>query len=123
MIPYRDEESADEAEPTTAEPEDIEALKQALTEEKEKAEKYLASWQRAEADLVNYKRHSEQEKQELGRFANTSLMLNILPVLDDLERAFDALPPRTAKQDWVAGLKLVPDSPSQAWCRLREVLQ
>jgi ATP adenylyltransferase len=23
----------------------------------------------------------------------------------------------------VAGLKLVPDSPSQAWCRLREVLQ
>ncbi|GAH32331.1 unnamed protein product, partial [marine sediment metagenome] len=44
--------------------EDIEALKQALTEEKEKAEKYLANWQRTQADFINYKKRAEQEKIE-----------------------------------------------------------
>ena len=67
--------------------EDIEAVKQALAEEKEKAEGYLANWQRAQADFINYKRRSEQEREEVGKFATSVLMLNLLPVLDDLERA------------------------------------
>ena len=90
-----------------AEIEDIEALKQALAEEKEKAEGYLANWQRAQADFINYKRRSEQEKEEIGKFANALLMLNLLPVLDDLERAFDSIPPRLAKLTWVDGIRLI----------------
>ncbi len=90
-----------------AEVEDIEALKQALAEEKEKAEGYLANWQRAQADFINYKRRSEQEKEEIGKFANAMLMLNLLPVLDDLERAFDSIPPRLAKLTWVDGIRLI----------------
>jgi len=38
-----------------------------LISDQGKAEKYLASWQRAQADFVNYKRRAEQEKDELGR--------------------------------------------------------
>ena len=34
--------------------EDVEALKQTLAEEKEKAEKYLLNWQRSQADFINY---------------------------------------------------------------------
>ncbi len=90
-----------------AEVEDIEALKQALAEEKEKAEGYLANWQRAQADFINYKRRSEQEKEEIGKFANAMLMLNLLPVLDDLERAFASIPPRLAKLTWVDGIRLI----------------
>jgi len=93
--------------PAAPEPEDIEALQKALAEEKEKAEKLLANWQRAEADLANYKRHSEQEKEELGKFANTTLMLSILSALDDLERAFTNIPPRMAKTEWVSGIRLI----------------
>ena len=47
--------------------EDIETLKQSLASEKEKAEGYLANWQRAQADLINYKRRSDQEKEEIGK--------------------------------------------------------
>jgi molecular chaperone GrpE len=90
-----------------AEVEDIEALKQALAEEKEKAEGYLANWQRAQADFINYKRRSEQEKEEIGKFANALLMLNLLPVLDDLERAFASIPPHLAKLTWVDGIRLI----------------
>jgi len=94
-------------EPEVAEAEDVEALKQALAEEKEKAETNLAGWQRAQADLINYKRCSDREKEELSKFANTTFILAILPVLDDLERAFAAIPSQLDKADWVDGIKLI----------------
>ena len=55
--------------PELAEEMDIETLKGALAEEKEKAETYLANWQRAEADFSNYKKRAEQERNELGNSA------------------------------------------------------
>ena len=95
------------AEQEEAVTEDIEALKQALAEEKEKAEGYLANWQRAQADFINYKRRSEQEKEEIAKFANATLMLNLLPILDDLERAFTSIPPHLARLTWVDGIRLI----------------
>ncbi len=95
------------AEQEEAVTEDIEALKQALAEEKEKAEGYLANWQRAQADFINYKRRSEQEKEEIAKFANATLMLNLLPILDDLERAFISIPPHLTRLTWVDGIRLI----------------
>ncbi len=87
--------------------EDIEALKLQLAEEKKKAEDYLASWQRAQADFINYKRRVEQEREEFNKFANSHLILSILPVIDDLERALDSIPPEYAELDWVEGIRLI----------------
>ncbi len=87
--------------------EDVETLKQALAEEKEKVESYLANWQRAQADFINYKRRSEQEKEEISKFANSMLMLSLLPILDDLERAFVSIPSNLAKLSWVEGIRLI----------------
>ncbi|MFC1897770.1 nucleotide exchange factor GrpE [Chloroflexota bacterium] len=87
--------------------EDLGTLKQSLTEETVKAEGYLANWQRAQADFINYKRRSEQEKGEISQFANASLMFNLLPILDDLERAFTSIPPHLAQLTWVDGIRLI----------------
>ena len=89
------------------EAEDIEALRKALTEERAKAETYLENWKRAQADFINYKRRSEQEKEEASRFTNSVLILSLLPVLDDLERALNSVPPRLAKLPWVEGIRLI----------------
>jgi molecular chaperone GrpE len=102
-----EEGQTSKVEPVGAEIEDIETLKQLLAEEKAKAESCLANWQRAQADFSNYKRRTEQEKEEIGKFANTTLMLSLLPVLDDLKRAFAAIPPRLAKLEWVGGIRLI----------------
>ncbi len=96
-----------EAAPGFSEVEDMELLKQALAEAREKAETNLAGWQRAQADFVNYKRRAEQERKEISKFANSVLMLNLLPVLDDLERAVNSIPPRLAKLSWVEGIRLI----------------
>jgi molecular chaperone GrpE len=101
------ESPTEELETEAIETEDIETLKEALAEAKAKAEANLAGWQRAQADFINYKKRSEQEKEEIGKFANSVLILNLLPVLDDLERAFVSIPPRMAKLSWVDGVKLI----------------
>ena len=59
-----------------------------LASTKQKADDYLDSWKRAQADFVNYKRRAEQERMEIGKYANSELILRLLPVLDDFERAF-----------------------------------
>mgnify|MGYP001121169053 CR=1 FL=1 len=99
--------SNDEVVEAEVEPaEDIETLKQALAEEKEKTEKYLTNWQRSQADFSNYKRRIEQERGEIVEFANSTLILNLLPILDDLERAFTSLPEQFTKLSWIDGIKL-----------------
>jgi molecular chaperone GrpE len=87
--------------------EDVESLKKALGEEKAKAEDYLANWQRAQADFINYKRRVEQERNETVKFANAALILDLLPVLDDLERALDNITSKLAGLTWVDGIGLI----------------
>ena len=89
------------------EAEDLESLKKALEEAKEKAEKHLANWQRAEADLINYKRRSEQERAEMASFANATLITDLLPALDDLERALENASDDFDGPAWVDGIRLI----------------
>jgi len=90
-----------------AKDDDIETLKSTLADEREKAENYLTNWQRAEADFINYKKRAEQEKNELSDFANASLILNLLPALDDLDRAFASLSSKPEDNTWVDGIRLI----------------
>jgi molecular chaperone GrpE len=102
-----EQEPEEELTDEVAELEDIESLKQALAEEKTKAETNLAGWQRAQADYINYKRRAEQEKEEVSQFANAILVLNLLPILDDWERALAAIPDDQADLSWVEGIRLI----------------
>jgi len=104
MMPLEPEEEQNKE---GVEPEVSEIESKALTEAKTKAEANLAGWQRAQADFANYKRRSEQEKEEIGKFANSVLILNLLPFLDDVERAFNSIPPRLARLSWVDGIRLI----------------
>lgn len=108
MIP-KDPQENENIEPEN-EPEEIDSsgsLEEQLEAEKQKSAEFLASWQRAQADFVNYKRRVEQERSEFNSYANTNLILSILPVLDDLERAIQAMPEKVSKSEWGEGIKLV----------------
>jgi molecular chaperone GrpE len=82
----------------------VEQLLAQVAEEKARAESFYGSWQRSAADFQNYKRRVEQEKEEMARWANASLILNILPVVDDLERALKSLDSNLAGLTWVEGI-------------------
>jgi molecular chaperone GrpE len=106
MIPQEPEATNPEVK-EGAVPETKQDLQKMLAESKQKADDYLDSWKRAQADFINYKRRADQEKMEMGVYANTQLILSLLPVLDDFERAVDSLTPKLAKVDWVHGIRLV----------------
>src|SRR3990172_101499 len=82
-------------------------LVEQLAQEREKAQSYLASWQRAAADYQNYKRRVEQEREDVARLANAAFVFNILPLLDDLERALQSVDVRLAGLTWVDGVRLI----------------
>ncbi|KKM54276.1 hypothetical protein LCGC14_1553530 [marine sediment metagenome] len=101
-----------EAEPSPPESAQVEpaetgTLEEQLANAKEDAQKYLGNWQRAEADFQNYKRRVEQERSESRRFASAALIINTLPILDDLERALMSLDAHLAGLTWFDGIRLI----------------
>ena len=63
--------------------------------------------QRAQADLINYKRRSAEEMDELRRAANSRLLTRVLSVVDDLDRALSHIPEDAVTPGWFDGLLLV----------------
>ena len=103
-------ESFDPREPATGEPPDTGASRSGLTAEeqlskaKEEAQKFRDNWHRAEADFQNYKRRTEQEREELRRFGNVSIIINLLPVLDDFERAIKT---ESSDKEYSKGMEMI----------------
>ena len=106
----RKQEPPPEPDAGAARPEPVEGrapeapLEEQLARAREDAQKYLGNWQRAEADFQNYKRRVEQERDEVRRFGVASLIINILPIIDDFERAFGSLDARLAGLTWFEGI-------------------
>lgn len=60
---------------------------------------------RAMADLQNYRRRQEEEKKSFVQFANASLILELLPTIDNLDRALKNIPPDLTSSDFVKGIE------------------
>ncbi len=82
-------------------------LEQRLVAEQHNAQAYLDMLRRTQADFVNYKRRVSQEQAEGHVAAQVALMKTLLPVLDDLGRALEAIPPDVAQHSWTQGILLV----------------
>jgi len=104
----RAQERADEVPtPTRLElAERVEQLTRELEEARTKSDEHLNNWQRSAADFANFKRRTDEERATLGRFSTAALIGRLLSVLDDFDRALDAVPPE-AHDAWTEGVKLV----------------
>jgi molecular chaperone GrpE len=72
-----------------------------------RAEEYLRLAQRAQADLVNFRRRVDQERDELRGSARVEALQALLPILDDFERATAAIPEDARSLPWVQGILLI----------------
>ncbi len=68
---------------------------------------YLDQLQRSRADLANFRRRTEQERAQIREIANQSLVSQLLPVLDDLQRALAAVPESERTTPLLQGLTLI----------------
>ncbi len=74
-----------------------------LLEEVKKGQEAQDKMLRNQADLENTRKRLDREKQEFVKFANEGLILDLLNVLDDLERTVDLA--QTAKDNLAAFTK------------------
>ena len=62
---------------------------------------------RAHADLDNFRKRTARERQELGKFANESLISYLLPVLDNFSQAFSMNHKVEDIQSYQKGMELI----------------
>ncbi len=62
---------------------------------------------RVQADFVNYKRRQEEERSGLMDYAKQSVVAQILPVFDNIDRALAHVPKELESNDWAKGVKQV----------------
>jgi molecular chaperone GrpE len=81
-----EEAGSEEEHPNKAKEEDPEArLQEKVKEAGENYDKYL----RVSAEFENFKKRAEKENIETGKFANERLVKDLIPVLDNLDRAIE----------------------------------
>jgi len=65
------------------------SLEEQLTASREEAKKNWDLYLRERANLENFRKRAQRDKEDLARFANEKILREILPVLDNLERALE----------------------------------
>ena len=81
-------------------------LQARLEEAEREREQFKGIAARAQADLVNYRRRAEEEKEEVQRSAKSALLMKMLSTVDDLDRAI-AMIPTDESAGWGEGIQLV----------------
>lgn len=86
-------------------------LEQTLEEQLDMAQaeaaEYLDGWQRARAELANYRKRTERERARWRETIRGEVVTDLLDILDDFDRAMENLPDEVADHEWVGGVALI----------------
>jgi len=81
-------------------------LEQALAAKAEEAKTFQDKYLRLAAEFENFKRLAQKQKQEYSQFANESLLKELLPIVDNLERALKCVQEGRTTDGLVQGVEL-----------------
>lgn len=87
--------------------EELERLRQEVAEKTAEAAQNFDRFVRERADLENYKRRAQRERAETLRFGAEQLVRDLLPVVDNLERAIEHAEAKGEGDQIVQGIRLV----------------
>lgn len=82
-------------------------LMQALIDAQKEAQANNDGWQRARAEFMNYKKRVERERVELFQRASLDTLKDLLPVIDDFDRAFQNIPDELSDNPWIGGVSMI----------------
>lgn len=83
---------------------DLDELREQLLRAEKEAEENRLGWQRTAADFANFRRRTEQDRQQTLGLANEALLVKVLNVADDFDRAIANIPPELEGNGWVDGV-------------------
>lgn len=67
-------------------------------------QEHVDGWKRAKADYLNLKKQSEKEKADVMQYAQASVVLEFIPIYDNMKRAMKHIPVDQREVEWVKGL-------------------
>jgi molecular chaperone GrpE len=102
-VPSEPETSAGPAAAQETSTADLAALQARAAER----DQFLNLLQRTQADFENYQKRNQKEREQERRYLNSALLLDLLPVLDNLERALAAASQAGESGPLVQGVQLV----------------
>ena len=97
----------DEGTPSASQDTRVTELEAQIAKLQKESADHRDSWLRSAADFKNFKRRTDQERADLIRSASAGLLLKLLPVADDMERALGGVPAEVAATPWYEGVKLI----------------
>jgi molecular chaperone GrpE len=108
-MPEQLKPEADALEPQAAAAvlEDLESLRNRLGAAEQQRDEYLDLLRRTRADFENYQKRVQRDLAEERRYAHAPFARELLPVLDNLQRALDAAKHEGEKGPLVQGVTLV----------------
>jgi molecular chaperone GrpE len=86
---------------------ELDQLRQQLIDAEQEAADNKAGWQRTAADFANYKRRTEQDREQMTGLANEVLLSKLLVVVDDFDRAIANMPDELKGNSWVEGVAAI----------------
>jgi molecular chaperone GrpE len=93
--------------PAAEAPAELTQAQQELQDKTKEAEENYARLLRLAADMENLKKRQEKERADLVQFANENLIKELLPVVDNLERALEHGRQLEAPEALLAGIDMV----------------
>ena len=89
-------------------------LRVALSEAREEIDRQLDAVQRGKADLANARRRHDEERLSIQQQANSRLLVQLLPIVDELDLAVNHLeigssasPEASVSESWAQGVRLI----------------
>ena len=86
---------------------DYDTLNSTLEEAKKKEQENLEGWQRERADFSNYKKRIERDQESAKNSYKADVLKKFIPVLSDLELAYQHRPEDGEAAAWAAGIELI----------------
>lgn len=78
---------------------------------------YKDKWLRAEAELQNFRRRAQRDREDAVRSSEDRILIDLIELLDDVERAIAALTPEQAADPWTQGVVLTATRMREALAR------
>lgn len=101
------EHNQEAAETAEAEGKAAEEAQGELKKARAQAEELQQRLLRTQADFDNFRRRTVKEKEELAQYASFKLMTDLLPVLDNFERALVAVQTGSEEQSFIKGVDMI----------------
>ncbi|MBI4400945.1 MAG: nucleotide exchange factor GrpE [Nitrospirae bacterium] len=87
-------------------PESLDEVKRALAAKTDEAQTLQDKYLRLAAEFENYKKLAQRDQREYSRFANESILKELLPIVDNLERALRCSKDDQGRDGFIQGVEL-----------------